>query len=274
MEPKAYKQWIQEVFDKSAKTYGQKYNRSFTYFAQRLVTLADLQANSRVLDVATGRGAIIQEVAKIIGPEGKIIGTDISANMIKETAAALHDYTNLELSCMDAESLDYPDNSFNYVFCGFGIFFFPHVDQALLEFFRVLKPGGKLLLSTWGESDQKIAGPFFEAYKAYGFKVKLLAHHFEQPTTINDALVKAGFKKSTITADTLDYVYPTISNWFNSQWEHGMRGLLEVLNHEQLAQLEATMVEQLTPLLQPDGLHQLLRVHYTTATKTKGTYHD
>ena len=44
---------------------------------------------------------------------------------------------------MDAEQLDFPDAEFDRVLCGFGVMFFPHLDQALAEFRRVLKPGGR-----------------------------------------------------------------------------------------------------------------------------------
>ena len=49
---------------------------------------------------------------------------------------------------MDAEKLEFPDNSFDFVFCGFALFFFPSILKAVSEFKRVLKPGGRLVVST------------------------------------------------------------------------------------------------------------------------------
>jgi SAM-dependent methyltransferase len=56
---------------------------------------------------------------------------------------------------MDAEKLDFPDTTFDAVLCGYAIFFFPNVLQALAEFRRVLKPGGLLAVSTQGTADER-----------------------------------------------------------------------------------------------------------------------
>jgi ubiquinone/menaquinone biosynthesis C-methylase UbiE len=50
---------------------------------------------------------------------------------------------------MDAEELTFPDEVFDFVICGFGIMFFPDQDRSLAQMRRVLKPGGRLALSTW-----------------------------------------------------------------------------------------------------------------------------
>lgn len=50
---------------------------------------------------------------------------------------------------MDAEHLDFPDATFDRVLCGFGVMFFPNQNRALGEFRRVMKPGGRVAVSTW-----------------------------------------------------------------------------------------------------------------------------
>jgi SAM-dependent methyltransferase len=53
---------------------------------------------------------------------------------------------------MDAAQLDFPDASFDAVLCGFALWFFPQPARALQEWFRVLKPGGRIGLTTWAEN--------------------------------------------------------------------------------------------------------------------------
>src|SRR5438132_1133022 len=116
MEPQAYKGWITGVFDRSAELYGKKHSNFFDYFAKNLVTLASLPQSAYVLDVATGRGAILKQAAKAIGSLGKVVGVDISPNMIEQTSMELREYPNIHLICADAENLGFNKNSFDYVF--------------------------------------------------------------------------------------------------------------------------------------------------------------
>ncbi len=62
--------------------------------------------------------------------------------------------TNADVRLMDAEQLAFQDAFFDRVLCGFALFFFPDLDRALGEFYRVLKPGGYLAATTWGATDE------------------------------------------------------------------------------------------------------------------------
>jgi ubiquinone/menaquinone biosynthesis C-methylase UbiE len=266
MEPKAYKNWIAGVFDRSAESYGTKHSNFFTYFAKNLVKLAALPKSASVLDVATGRGAILKHAAEAVGSQGKVIGIDISPNMITQTSKDLKDYPNITLLCADAENLEFTENSFDYVFCGFGVFFFPNVSRALQEFFRVLKPGGKLLISTWGKDDY-CDEIFQDCYNHIEDDTKTLLHHFENPEFIFNILSKSGFTEIETVPDELDYVYPTIDDWFSSLWSHARRAKLEKLTPTQLTKLKEQLNIKLSPHVKSDGLHELLHAYYTHASK-------
>jgi len=252
MEPQRYKGWIAGVFDRSAESYGKKHSNFFDYFAKNLVALAVLPPSAHVLDVATGRGAILKQIAKNIGPLGKVTGIDLSPNMIAQTSRDVKDYTNIQLMCADAENLEFDENSFDYVFCGFGVFFFPNVLQALQGFFKVLKPGGKLLISTWGEDDYCDA-IFHEVYSEFGFQEKILLHQFDKVEFIFDVLSKSGFGEIETTSDQLDYLYPTFEDWFSSLWAHARRAKLEVLTPEQIVGLKENLSLKLSPYLKSEA---------------------
>ena len=266
MEPQAYKGWITGVFDRSAELYGKKHSDFFDYFAKNLVELASLPLSAYVLDVATGRGAILKQAAKAVGSLGEVVGVDISPNMIEQTSTELGEYPNIHLICGDAENLRFNENTFDYVFCGFGVFFFPNASQALQEFFRVLKPGGKLLISTWGEDDY-CDDIFQEVYSTIGGQTKTLLHNFDNPDFIFEILSKSGFIKIETISDELDYIYPTFEEWFSSLWTHASRAKLEKLNSQQITELKELLNIRLRPYLKPDGLHELLHAYYTHALK-------
>lgn len=271
-----FKEWIKGVFDRSAEVYGKEYNDYFNYFAGRLVDLANISSHAAVLDVATGRGAIIKHILKNNDPTVDITGIDISPQMIAETTKELNemeDSDRVQLLCMDAEHLEFESNTFDYIFCAFGIFFFPHADRALKEFLRVLKPGGKLFLSTWQERDQ-CYHIIRKELEAYGIAGKVTLHNFEEPAFIYNCLSESGFTDITMVQDHLEHVYPTFNDWFQSLWGHGSRGRLEMLTSEQIQELKKNTEIGVKHLLRNDGLHEVQRVHFTRAIKPSKEIED
>jgi ubiquinone/menaquinone biosynthesis C-methylase UbiE len=114
------------------------------------VDVAGINAGARVLDIASGRGAVLFPAAERVGADGEVLGIDLADAMVIATnEAAARRGLKARLSVMDAEELTFPDESFDFVTCGFGIMFFPDQDRALAQMRRVLKPGGCLAVSTW-----------------------------------------------------------------------------------------------------------------------------
>lgn len=122
----------------------------------RLIQLAAVRAGHRVLDVATGIGEPAVTAARLVGPAGRVVGTDISPGMLavaRERAAELG-LGNVEFHEMDAEALDLPESSFDAVLCRFGLMFLPDVDRTLVGIRRLLVPGGRLAASVWGPPER------------------------------------------------------------------------------------------------------------------------
>ena len=138
------------VFSRAASTYDSYGPRFFAQLGQRLVEVSHITPGADVLDVATGRGAVLFAAADQVGPDGRVIGIDLAENMVRETTAELQSTgrQNVEMHQMSADQLDFPDGSFDDVLCGFALWFFPQPHHTLQEFFRVLKPGGRVGLTT------------------------------------------------------------------------------------------------------------------------------
>ncbi len=101
----------------------------------------------QILDVATGTGDFAIACAKL-NPE-KIIGIDISEGMMKfgrEKLKKLNLDKLMELQLGDAETVDFPDNSFDAIVVGFGVRNFENLEKGLTNLNRVLKPGGKIVI--------------------------------------------------------------------------------------------------------------------------------
>lgn len=266
MDSQTYKNWITGIFDRSADTYGTNHSDFFDYFAKSLVAYGNITPSSHVLDIATGRGAVLKYIVEAIGPQGSATAIDISPKMIAETSKEFNKFSNIQFLCADAEQLDFRDNSFDYVFCGFGIFFFPNVSAALQEFFRVLKPGGKLVVSTWGKDDY-CDFILHKVYNTFGPSKKTLIQDFENPDSLNGKLKERGFIEIKTTSDELKYLYPSFEDWFSSLWSHAARAKLEALSAEQMQQFKTRLKQEMQSHLKPDGLHESLYAHYTSAKK-------
>jgi len=117
---------------------------------------AALSPGLHVLDLASGSGEPALSVSAAIGPQGRVIATDLLLEMLEvaQENAAARGLTNIDFRAADAEQLPFPGGLFDRVTCRFGIMFIPDVQKALREMRRVLKPGGRVSFVTWGPLDE------------------------------------------------------------------------------------------------------------------------
>lgn len=123
--------------------------------SERLVQLAEVRPGSRVLDVAAGYGEPALTAARQAGPDGRVVATDISAQMLaygRERAAAAR-LDNIEFVLSDAVSLDFPPGSFDAALSRWGIIFEPDAEATAARVRVFLKPGAKFAISSWGSPD-------------------------------------------------------------------------------------------------------------------------
>ena len=127
-----------------------------------------VRAGERVLDVAGGTADLARAFAKRVGPTGAVVLTDINAAMLGIGRDRLIDDGVLApaIQC-DAEKLPFVSNHFDCVCVAFGLRNMTHKDAALAEMFRVLRPGGRLLVLEFS----RVWKPLQAAYDAYSFKV-------------------------------------------------------------------------------------------------------
>ncbi len=116
-----------------------------------LIEAARLAPGLRVLDLASGAGEPALQIAAAVGPEGRVIATDLVEEMLAgaKRRAATAGLAQMECRAADMEALPFPDAGFDRVTCRFGIMFAPHADRALAESLRVLKPGGRAVYLVW-----------------------------------------------------------------------------------------------------------------------------
>ncbi len=280
------KQRVSKIFDGAAPTYGHIGPLIFSHFGRRLVEIAQIPSGSKVLDVATGRGALLYPAAESVGSDGKVTGIDLSEKMVQETnkeLARLKLSTDIEVVQMDAENLQFPDDLFDFVLCGFAIFFFPQLDQAMAEFRRVLKPGGFICVSTFDKlfDDEWIwLDEIVSTYLPSEPEVTQATESnsesepvFDTPEGLKAIMNTAGFESIQIFTETAEFIYATEEELWSTLWSHGFRGTLERIENERgpdgLQSFKLEVFNKVNSIKKTDGLHQVIPVHVSLATKTK-----
>jgi len=138
------------------RKYSELIDEAASGVSRRLVELAGIGPGDRVLDVAAGYGEPSLTAAVVAGPEGRVVATDISAEMLaygRERAAAAS-LENVEFVESDAVSLDFPANSFDAALSRWGIIFEPDGEAAAARVRSCLEPEARMAISSWGPPDQ------------------------------------------------------------------------------------------------------------------------
>ncbi|NUE67185.1 MULTISPECIES: bifunctional demethylmenaquinone methyltransferase/2-methoxy-6-polyprenyl-1,4-benzoquinol methylase UbiE [Snodgrassella] len=132
------------------------------------ITTAPLRKGDRVLDIAGGSGDLSRGWAKRVGRSGEVWLTDINSSMLTVGRdRLLNEGLALPVALCDAEKLPFPDNYFNLVSVSFGLRNMTHKEVALAEMYRVLQPGGTLLVLEFSH----VFKPLKPIYDLYSFKM-------------------------------------------------------------------------------------------------------
>jgi ubiquinone/menaquinone biosynthesis C-methylase UbiE len=142
-----------ESWSAAAEAYEKWMMPTSTLYAEDALRLVDLKPGERVLDVAAGTGALALAASRW-GAE--VIATDSSPGMIERLRArvAREEIAGLTVKLMDGQALELPDDSFDAALSIFGFMFFPDRHKGFRELLRVLRPGGRAAIATWGPSER------------------------------------------------------------------------------------------------------------------------
>jgi len=209
---------VAEVFHSVASKYDVM-NDVMSFGIHRLwkrVTIekSGVRRGQRVLDLAGGTGDLAAKFASIVGPEGEVILADINASMLREGRDRMINEGhagNSRYAQVNAECLPFPDNYFDCITIAFGLRNVTDKEAALRSMYRVLKPGGRLLVL---EFSKPVVPGLNQVYDLYSFKLlpmmgKLIANdpdsyrylaesirmHPDQET-LEGMMVEAGFERT------------------------------------------------------------------------------
>jgi ubiquinone/menaquinone biosynthesis C-methylase UbiE len=145
---------VRAIFDTIADDYDQRGVPFFAPAAQGLVDALSPQPGERGLDIGCGRGAVTSLLARVVLPSGSLDAVDLSPAMVDHTRS-LMDAEGLAVrtAVMDAGDPDLPAASYDVIASSLVLFFLPDPAAALTRWVGLLAPGGRIGLTTFGDSD-------------------------------------------------------------------------------------------------------------------------
>lgn len=209
---------VSDVFHSVANKYDLM-NDLMSFGAHRLwkrfaIQQARVRNGQQVLDVAGGTGDMTALFAKEVGSRGRVTLSDINPAMLQQGRNRLLDLglvSNIDFVLADAESLPFPEDSFDCVCIAFGLRNVTHIDQALASMQKVLRPGGRLIILEFSHPVVPALGKLYDAFSfnilpklgklvandeaSYQYLVESIRKHPDQET-LKSMMDQAGFARS------------------------------------------------------------------------------
>ncbi len=271
-EAEQIKQRTRDIFDLVASGYDNPAQRFFPFCADRMIQLINLQPGEKVLDIATGTGMAAIAAAQRVIPDGRVHGIDLSENMLAKAKfnCDKHALDNVDLHLMDAEQLIFRSNYFDVITCGFGLFFLPDMTAALQQWLRVLKPGGRLIFTSFTQNAfMPYAQQFRQGIEQLGvvLPTNTAWQRLVETATCQQLVTSAGFVDVQSQVAQMGYHLASENDWWELISNSGFRRFLDMLNTEQQLQFREQHLAEIAQQKGKDGLWLDVEVIFTQARK-------
>ncbi|MHB8601471.1 MAG: class I SAM-dependent methyltransferase [Nitrosotalea sp.] len=187
-----------------------------------IVKMSSIKPDDKVLDVACGTGVVSKEISQVLGPQGLLVGIDLSRTALSIAKKSIV-FENSNFVEMDAENIGFRFK-FDKVTCQYGLMFFPDSVKVLKSIREILKDKGMLAVAVHGLAEDvpyfsTIMKPILENIPDIRPTGTPTVHRFGNPEDLKSELAKAGF--SDITVVKYDFVYKP--GTFEEYWEDYMK---------------------------------------------------
>ncbi len=262
------------TYNAAADSYDDHANSFWDRFGRRTIERLRLTPGARVLDVCCGTGASAIPAAQTVGPHGFVLGIDLSEKLLQLARAKTSDrgLRNTEFRVGDMLDLALRDASFDAVVCVFGVFFVPDMPAAVRELWRVVRPGGRLAITTWGPNFFEPATTAFwnavrevrpDLYKGFNPWDRI-----SDPASVRALLHAGGVTEVETVAEAGTHPIPSPEAWWAAVLGSGYRGTFEKLD---AGAREIVRTANLN-FIRQSGIRSVeANVVYAVATKTRGS---
>jgi ubiquinone/menaquinone biosynthesis C-methylase UbiE len=220
-------------------------------YGRRTVERLSLARGSSVLDVGCGSGASAIPAAINVGPQGRVTGIDLAERLLgiarsKSVAQNLH---NIDFLRADMMTLGYPNASFDAVISVFSIFFVTDMVAQVHELWRVLRPGGRLAITTWGpRMFEPGSQAFWSAVKASRPDLVATVSPWERitrPDALRQLLSESGIEGAEITPEEGEQPLQSVEDWWTIVLGSGYRWTVQQMTDGERVRVRASNLKTL-----------------------------
>ena len=239
-------------------------------YGSRTIERLTLARGSAVLDVGCGSGASAIPAAVAVGPTGRVVGVDLAERLLAlaRTKAVRRKLDNIEFVRGDMEKLDFPDGSFDAVVCVFAIFFVPDMERQVARLWRLVRPGGRLAITTWGpRMFEPGSSAWWAAVRQYRPDLLPAVSPWERITTpvgLQRLLADGGIAEADITAEDGRQELGSPDDWWTVVLGSGYRWTVDRMDDQTVQRVRAANLE---PLRQNEVTSIETNVIYAVARK-------
>lgn len=254
-----------DFFDNESLSFWNKYGVA-------TVNRLHLEPGMNVLDIACGSGASALPAALKVGTTGHVIGIDLAENLLElgRAKAKKLELGNVEFLYGDMTELKYPDESFDVVICVFGIFFVPDMEGLIQELWRMVKPKGKLAITTWGPN---LFAPLYDVWREQIKKERPDLYAAFNPwdritsvQSVDNLFYSGGIENVDVVAENSLHLIHTPDDWWKIVLGSGFRWTIDKLGTE----ASGIVQEQNTEWIKVNNIKAIeTNVIYAVAKKIK-----
>ena len=158
-DTQAFKTAVREQWDRSAHGWNDHTSDIRAWLrtaSDAMLDMAGIVPGASVLDVAAGAGDQTLDIAQRIGPQGRVLATDMSVGILAlaKNNARQAGFQNVQTQVADGEDLQVEPASFDAVICRLGLMFFPNPLQGLLGMHSALRPGGRICSMVFSQPER------------------------------------------------------------------------------------------------------------------------
>jgi SAM-dependent methyltransferase len=223
------------TYNTAADFFDDPANSFWDRFGVATIERLGLAAGERVLDVCCGAGASALPAAERVGPAGRILGVDLAERLLElgRAKARARGLSNVELRVADMLELGSERASFDAVVCVFGIFFVPDMPLAVRTLWDLVRPGGRLAITTWGPRFfEPVTTVWWEAVRAERPELYKGFNPWDRvcdPESLRAVLRDGGVERAEIVAEPGWHPIPSPDACWAAVLGTGYRGTLEQL---------------------------------------------
>jgi SAM-dependent methyltransferase len=223
------------TYNNGAVAYEEASRAYWAVFGERSADRLGLQPGQTVLDVACGSGSSALPAAERVGPQGRVVAVDLAPMMLEIARHKAHErgLQNIQFHQADMTELDYPEGQFDAVVCVLGIVFCPDMRKAIVELWRMLRPGGRLMITVLGPRFFK---PLYKVWKTAmlteqpDLKIKLPWERLNQSFAVCQLMTRAGIPNAEVALEENYLELSSPDDWWNIVMGTGMRRFVSELN--------------------------------------------